>query len=141
MNDELAIRPHTSRQPVHPSITEEKISALVETFYDSVWADEQLGPIFSKAVNDRSKHLEKMKDFWSSVLLKTGRYKGKPIPAHVKLTDVVDDDFQHWLSLFKTACHKVFDAAAAEKIIEYSVRIARSLWIAMNHYPVKAAPF
>jgi hemoglobin len=50
----------TERRPLHPSITELQIDALVETFYAAIWADQRLGPIFAAHIADREKHLETM---------------------------------------------------------------------------------
>ena len=45
-------------------------------------------PIFEREIRDWDAHLGKLCAFWSSVALMTGRYKGKPVPAHVKLVGV-----------------------------------------------------
>ncbi len=131
MSDALDVRPSAERQPLHPTITQAQINHLVEGFYAAAWDDDRLGPIFSGAVTDRPAHLEKMKLFWSSVLLKTGAYKGRPVPAHVKLRDVGDTDFVRWLGLFRSTCNEAFDPAAAPLVIEAAERIARSLHTAM----------
>jgi truncated hemoglobin YjbI len=34
-----------------------------------------------------------MKQFWSSVLLKTRTYSGQPVPVHLKLGEVRREDF------------------------------------------------
>lgn len=124
-------RVNVLRQPVHPSITEEQISYLVDTFYDKVWAEERLGPIFIARIADRDAHLAKMKDFWSSVLLRTGRFHGRPMPKHVALTEVVENDFQRWLGLFRPVARESFTPEAAELVIEAAERIAQSFWLAM----------
>lgn len=60
-------------------VTEDTIRRLVETFYDRVLRDGELGPIFHRALSHRwNEHLALMVDFWSSVALRTGRYQGKP---------------------------------------------------------------
>ncbi len=121
------------RKPAHPSISKDQICALVERFYEAVWADPTLGPIFSDRVgDDRSAHLEKMKLFWSSVLLRTGVYKGKPVPAHQKLSEVRAGDFAVWLAHFRQTAWQVFSPEAAPIVISIAERIALSLWQAMN---------
>jgi hemoglobin len=119
------------RLPLHDSITEAHVDALVETFYSRIWVDERLGPIFAAHITDRPKHLATMKRFWSSVLLKTGDYKGRPVPTHMRLTEVVDTDFPRWLAYFRAAASETFDAAAAPLVIDAAERIAQSLWFAM----------
>ena len=59
-----------------PDISEERISYLVDAFYKKVRLDPEIGPIFNAVVSDWPHHLSLLKDFWSTVLLTTGRYKG-----------------------------------------------------------------
>lgn len=139
-NDQISARP-AGRVPVHPSITEKQISDLVDGFYVRVWADPRLGPIFSSRLEStRDVHLAKMKTFWSSVLLRTGAYKGKPVPAHVQLREVESSDFEIWLGLFRPVANAVFSAEAAPLVIEAAERIATSLWLAMFGTPFLNAP-
>lgn len=128
---ELVVRPAVERHPVHGSITEEQIGRLVDRFYADVWEDPVLGPIFSSRIQERDLHLAKMKDFWSSVLLHTGRYKGRPMPAHVKLSEVQENDFGRWLRLFEKSAREVFAPEVVPLVMEKAQRIAQSFWLAM----------
>ncbi len=129
------------RAPLHPSISTRQISELVDRFYDAVWADPVLGPVFVSRVGERrAEHLQRMKLFWSSVLLKSGAYKGRPVPAHVKLSEVRSDDFRIWLSHFRTTANTVFAPEAAPVVIEAAERIAASLWLAMFGSPFTNVP-
>ena len=124
------------RKPAHPSISHDQICALVDWFYEAVWVDPTLGPIFSDRVGDhRVAHLEKMKLFWSSVLLRTGVYKGKPVPAHQKLSEVKSEDFAVWLRHFRHTAREVLSPEAAPIVISIAERIALSLWQAMKLQP------
>jgi hemoglobin len=123
----------TSRQPAHPSITPAQISNLVDTFYGRVRKDERLGPIFDQRVaGDWTPHLDKMKGFWRSVLLKTGEYKGRPVPVHVQIGDITDAHYVRWLELFRETVAEVFEPAAQGVVIEAAERIASSLWLATS---------
>jgi len=129
------------RQPAHPSISEEQISRLVDEFYAKIQTNERLGPIFTRHVGDNwPPHLEKMKSFWRSVLLKTGEYKGKPVPVHSRLTDITTQDFELWLTLFRATVKDVFAADAQPIVIEASRRIASSLWLARSDAPFATPP-
>ena len=78
------------------------IATLVETFYQRIRAHPLIGPIFEQAIGDNwDPHLDRMKDFWSSVALNAGRYSGKPVPAHQKLDGVEPWHFSIWLALFR----------------------------------------
>ncbi len=132
-DDKLTATSKIDRTPVHPSITPQQISQLVDQFYARVQQDVRLGPIFSHQVDgDWEPHLEKMKSFWRSVLLKTSEYKGRPVPAHVGISGVTTDDFRTWLQLFKYTAGEVLDPGAAPIAIAAAERIASSLWLAMN---------
>lgn len=113
------------------------ISDLVETFYARVRADATLGPIFEKEIgNNWAPHLARMKDFWASVAMNAGRYNGKPVPAHAKLTGVDASHFQTWLGLFEQTLE---DTAPSPEAIPYFMeraeRIAKSLQLAMFGLP------
>ena len=69
-------------------IDEASIRALVDAFYERVRADETLGPIFARLITDWQSHMPKMYDFWTSAVLRTGRYSGRPIEAHQGLPGV-----------------------------------------------------
>ena len=81
-----------------------------------------------------------MKAFWRSVLLKTGEYKGKPVPAHTRLTDVATQDFRTWLGMFEQSVAEVFAEAAQPIVLDAARRIASSLWLAMSADPFSKPP-
>jgi hemoglobin len=113
------------------------ISDLVETFYTRVRAHPELGPIFENEIGDHwDTHLPKMKDFWSSVATNSGRYGGKPVPAHQKLSGVTASHFNTWLGLFRETLD---DLATHEEtpgyFMERAERIATSLQLAMFGLP------
>jgi hemoglobin len=123
------------------NISEEMIHQLVHGFYAKVRADETLGPIFNRAIGDNwDAHLEKMCAFWSSVMLTSGRYKGNPMVAHMRLKMVRPEHFQQWLALFRMAAHELFAPAIAQAFIIRAENIARSLQLGMFFKPeTKAA--
>lgn len=132
-DSEIPVSGNADRKPAHPTITPEQISDLVETFYKRIQLDDRLAPIFKKHVpGEWGPHLEIMKGFWRSVLLKTGEYNGRPVPVHVKLGKLVEDDYRTWLSLFRLTVAEVFEPDAQAIVIEAAERIASSLWMATN---------
>ena len=83
-------------------IDEAYISELVETFYAKVRLDPHIGPVFERVVKDNwEPHLAKMKAFWTSVILRTGEYKGKPMVAHSHVKGGESAHFDIWLTLFE----------------------------------------
>ena len=124
------------RQDVHPSIDEEMIRTLVHGFYARIREDEEIGPIFNGAIgNGWDVHLAKMCDFWSSVMLMTGRYKGNPMVVHSRLKTVRPEHFERWLALFRQTARTVCPAEIAELFIGRAEIIARSLKLGMFYQP------
>ena len=90
------------------TLNEETISHLVHAIYDRIRDDEILGPIFERVIGDQwTPHLAKMCDFWSSVMLSTGRFHGNPMMAHMRLKDVRPEHFERWLSMFRATASEV----------------------------------
>jgi hemoglobin len=113
------------------------ISTLVETFYARIRAHDVLGPIFAAEIGDDwAPHLAKMKDFWASVAMNAGRYSGRPVPAHTKLSDLQTWHFAVWLELFEqTLADTAPHPDAVPYFMERARRIARSLEFAISGLP------
>lgn len=110
---------------VHPGLTEEKIAQLVATFYGRARADDLIGPIFNAAVKDWDHHIGKITDFWSSMMLKTRRYDGRPMRPHLMLP-LKGEHFDRWLVLFEKTAREIFETEVAEAFIIRARRIADS---------------
>ncbi len=124
------------RLAVHPLIDEEMIRTLVHGFYARIREDEEIGPIFNGAIGDGwDAHLAKMCDFWSSVMLMTGRYKGNPMVVHSRLKTVRPEHFERWLALFRQTARTVCPAEIAELFIGRAEIIARSLKLGIFYQP------
>ena len=108
-------------------VTEQVIRTQVHTFYGRVRQDEILGPIFNAAVEDWDDHLAKLCDFWSSVLLATGRFKGSPMMAHARTPGVVVEHLSRWLDLWQDTARKVCRPEAADLFIAKAELIGESL--------------
>jgi hemoglobin len=107
-------------------ITEAEIASLVERFYAKVRVDPEIGPIFNDAVQNWDAHLALLKDFWSTVLLTTGRYKGNPLLAHFRLP-IEERYFARWLTLFSETANEVMTASQARIILEKADLIAMNM--------------
>lgn len=113
-------------------LSEDGLAALVEAFYARVRADAQLGPVFDGAIDDWPEHLEKLAAFWSSIMLTSGRYKGQPVPAHMKHRDRITPAlFNRWLDLWKSTTDDMMSSDAATALQAKAERIAESLQLAM----------
>jgi hemoglobin len=110
---------------IEAGVDDAMIERLVRRFYADVRADAGLGPIFDARIHDWDLHLGRMCAFWSSVMLRTGRYQGRPMPKHAPLP-VGGAHFDRWLALFEVAAGEVC-GAAAPLFVERAHRIAQSL--------------
>ena len=122
-----------AEQPLNQTgVDRSSIGKLVRQFYARLRKDERLGPIFAREITgDWEPHLEKMTDFWCSVILKTGEYHGRPVPAHLKLKDVTEADFDIWLAMFGQVATEHFAQEIAAVFVDRAERIATSLKLAM----------
>lgn len=125
-----------------PAVTDEtEIERVVRTFYARIRADEVLGPIFERTIGaDWEPHLHKMFDFWSSVMLTSGRYKGQPMLAHMRLKTVRPEHFDRWLTLFQQTLDDLCTPAVADAYMTRALRIADSLRMGMFFDPAAADP-
>lgn len=118
-------------------LDEDMLCDLVQNFYAKIRRDPVLGPIFATRIADWETHLERMVSFWSSVALMTGRYHGRPVPAHAPLP-IDGSHFERWLGHFRETAHEVCTPAGAAHVIKRAERIARSLHLAVGE--AQAAP-
>lgn len=122
-------------------IDEQAIHRLVDAFYEKVRADAVLGPIFLRAIpGDWGPHLATMRNFWSSVMLTSGRYKGNPVLKHQRVEGLAIEQFERWLALFDQTCGELFDDDTAAAFSDKAHRIAESLKFAVFYRPDRPWP-
>ncbi len=116
-------------------ITEDSLKLLVDTFYARVRQDDLIGPVFNRAIDDWPDHLDRLQAFWSSVMLTSGRYKGRPLPAHIKHGDAISPaGFERWLGLWRETTEELLDAESAAAMQEKAERIAESLMLGIQFH-------
>lgn len=117
--------------------SEDDVTRLVHAFYARVRQDPVLGPIFNAHVDDWDHHLAQLVDFWSSMLRRTGRFSGAPMPKHAALPGLNADLFQRWLALFRETAALQPNLAMGQQACAMAERIAQSLWLGyqMNRDP------
>ena len=108
------------------TLTETDLVQLVDRFYDKVRRDPELGPVFNPAVHDWDEHKATLVNFWSSVALKTGRYRGNPMAMH-RPHPIDAAHFDHWLELWRETTLEVTDPGNARVLLDHAERIGRSL--------------
>ena len=113
---------------MHPAPTEADLRAVVHGFYARVRQDPELGPLFADAVADWDEHLQRLTDFWTSLMPGSGRYRGDPASVHLAHAARVSPAlFQRWLALWRRSSDERLPAAQARAVQERAARIADHL--------------
>jgi hemoglobin len=108
------------------ALTEADIARLVDRFYEQVRVHPSLGPVFNAAVHDWDAHKATLVDFWSSIELWSGRYRGQPMAMH-RPHPIDAAHFGDWLALWESTARDVLTPPQAERFVDHARRIARSL--------------
>ena len=109
-------------------LNRDSIATLVRDFYTDIRRDGVLGPVFEGAIGaDWEPHLERMVDFWCSVMLSSGEFKGNVFGKHMQLQGIGVEHFQRWLGLFDSHARRLFQPEVAEEFLVAAKRIAASL--------------
>lgn len=116
-------------------VNEADIRNLVNTFYGKVRQDELLAPIFETVIGNRwDHHLERMTDFWSTLLLYTKKFSDDPLNKHLPLP-LNKEHFDRWLLLFHGTVDELFQGQIAENAKKRAYSIARIMKAVKNIIP------
>lgn len=110
---------------------EAAVRRLVETFYARVRRDPLLAPVFHRAIGEGeaewAHHIARISDFWSTMMLGAGSYRGNPFAKHFALPEELTPAmFERWLALFGETCAEVLPPDAARAFRARAGRIAQS---------------
>lgn len=109
------------------------VSRLVEDFYEAVRRDDRLGPIFAKHVKDWPLHLARMKDFWASIMIESGRFSGSPMQKHIAIGRLSVADFSHWQLLWnQTLTQLAPNSSVGDTFRDAARRIGESLLLGVQ---------
>ncbi|WP_332719655.1 group III truncated hemoglobin [Pelagibacterium mangrovi] len=123
------------------TLTETGLREQVERFYEKVRVDDALGPIFADHVADWPSHLDRLTDFWSSIMLTSGRYKGNPYAAHLPFSARLDTAlFERWLTLWSETARELFADETALRLEDKANRVANSLIAGMLFRANRTSP-
>lgn len=129
-------RLHPSGRFIPAGLDEALVRAVVDDFYRKARADEVIGPIFNRVIPDPEwpAHLDKIARFWSSMLLGTGTYDGRPMPKHLAIGDLGDPHFARWLALFRETVEALCPPEVAALFVDRAQRVAHSLRLGLAQY-------
>lgn len=121
-------------------LEEAALLPVIKLFYERVRSDKLLGPVFESAIPDWDDHHARLVDFWSSVMLTTGRYKGNPVALHLRHADALTPEaFGRWLSLWAETTEQLLSMPVAHAMQAKADRIAQSLQLAVQYRRSAAA--
>ena len=110
---------------LHDIATEADVAVLVSAFYTKVRQDELLFPIFDPIIkNDWDTHLQRMTDFWSTLLLYTHKFSDDPLTKHLPMP-LEKIHFDRWLQLFNETVNELFEGPIAHNAPKRAESIAR----------------
>ena len=122
-------------------LSELTLRTQVDRFYDKIRADKTLAPLFSDQVKDWDAHVDRLTDFWSSIMLTSGRYKGNPYRAHLPFADQLTAQlFGRWLELWSQTARENFPPNIAAQLEFKAQRIAQNLMAGLLSQPNLSAP-
>jgi hemoglobin len=104
-------------------IDEPMIRGVVDEFYRRARLDGLIGPVFDSHIQEWDLHLARMADFWSSALLRTGRYSGHPVEIHRTIPGLNRDHFDRWVELFEVTVRDVCPPRQAEAFLTRAQRM------------------
>lgn len=114
-------------------LNEQSIATLVDTFYARVREDDLIGPVFNRVVADWPEHLAKLKDFWSSVMLGVGAYKGNPMMAHLPIPEMDQPHLVRWLTLWQQTTAEIFEPEAADTFLGKAIMVGERFVAVSTH--------
>ncbi|HRD57559.1 MAG TPA: group III truncated hemoglobin [Ferruginibacter sp.] len=118
----------------HDIQTLDDIKLLVNNFYDAIRSNELLGPIFNGIIQDRwPTHLEKMYNFWQTVLLGEHTYFGSPFPPHARLP-IQQLHFDTWLTTWHQTIDLNFEGKTADEAKWRGDKMATMFLSKINYY-------
>ena len=111
-------------------LSRDSLRALVHAFYADVRRDAALAPVFDAAIGAHwETHLERMVEFWCTMMLDTRSFSGSVFGTHMQLKGVEPLHFERWMSLWYRHTAAGFEAADRKQLREKAEMIGRSLFL------------
>ena len=104
------------------------LETLVRDFYSRVFADPIIGFLFTDVAHmDLEAHIPVITDFWETILLGGGSYRGGAFRPHAELNEKArlrHGHFARWLALWTLTIHDHFEGPVAEQAKAHAIRVA-----------------
>lgn len=122
----------------YQTITKKNIRIMVDRFYSKILKDEMLAGFFIEKLGDEmisdewQEHLNKLTDFWASIILGDTAYSGQPVKPHMHMEGLKRETFQQWLKLFFETVDRFYAKEAADTFKTRSEMIAANFMKLLN---------
>ena len=110
------------------------VALLVNTFYTKIRTNDELGPIFNKAIHDWDSHLIHLTNFWESQLFRKNVFSGNPLKKHVEVDEnnnnqLSNDLFGLWLQFWLGTIDELFEGDLANLAKDRARNIASFMFM------------
>lgn len=123
--------------------THDDVEDLLRRFYGRALVDDLLGEPFTEVREaGLESHLRVMCDFWETLLLTTGSYRGSLFRVHQDAHarhPFGAEHFDRWLTLWRESVDEMYAGPVAEKAKQQGERIATAMHRRMTRAPSLAA--
>jgi truncated hemoglobin YjbI len=113
----------------HDIRSRDDIAALVSAFYLKATPDPLIGKFFTEVVQlSWEKHIPLIVDFWSTVLLAEGNYRGNVMEAHRRLHEkepMKQEHFNRWFELWTQTVDELFAGSKADEAKQRGQSVAQ----------------
>jgi len=109
------------------------IHGLLVAFYATVVKDPMLAPYFAGL--DMGAHMDRIVDFWSTMLFRTGRYSGNAFLPHLSMSGLTAEHFARWVTTLEGTVDDRYVGKHAELMKALAHRIAYSMQLRLGIVP------
>ena len=114
--------------------TRDDIMRLIDAFYEKALVDPSIGPVFHSAIDMKQwpDHVNRIYDFWETVLLGADSYRGNPFSKHLHMP-LEDRHFDRWLKLFKETTLELFSGNKADEMVDRAEKMSLMFSSKLKH--------
>ena len=111
----------------------EDIKVWVDAFYQRAMLDPLLAPIFTEALdmNLWEKHVNRIYDFWNTILFKHPDYLGNPFSHHKDLP-IHEEHFEKWLAILEEVLFENFKGEKTEEVLVRAKRMGEMFLLKLS---------
>jgi hemoglobin len=111
-----------------PDSERARLRTLVHAFYDELRRDDDIGPLFERAIgHDWQSHLDRMVEFWATLMLGSRSFTGDVFGRHMAIRGLEPAMFARWQAVWKKHTEALFEPARAAELQRIAAGITGNL--------------